>query len=86
MVYNTMYVKDTSKIIFNFQENVITRRCIVNTLGQLPKDENGKGMEWWGVGYGADKSNNKESFACPKIMDHELGSFNHLNLRFRKHL
>lgn len=45
MVYNTMYVQDTSKIIFNFQENVITRRCIVNTLGQLPKDENGKGME-----------------------------------------
>lgn len=40
----------------------------------------------WDMGL-TEKSDNKESFACPKItMDHELGSFNHLISRFKKHL
>lgn len=35
----------TSKIIFNFQKNILTRRCIVNILGWLPKDGNGRELE-----------------------------------------
>lgn len=29
-------------------------------LEWLPKDENGKGLEWQGMGYGADKGENND--------------------------